>query len=184
MALSNLTGTVGAALNFAVEQDPVGLTPTINNFAAIKSIPFTIGVGALQCNQFYASLRTLAASANETLDLNGSLSDLVGNTSIVMVRAKLLFLWLLSAADIAPDGVTVGTAASSILFGNATNGQKFFMDAATDTAVVTNGDFLLATRSDATGWAITNGSTDTVKIVNQDAGLSAIYLIVVGGCAT
>jgi hypothetical protein len=52
---------------------------------------FGYGAGALQCNALWHDSRTLAASANEDLDLYGSLSDGFGST-LNFANIKILII--------------------------------------------------------------------------------------------
>src|SRR5262245_21400316 len=112
MAIDNLTVTINPLVQWSAEKLQTGLARLPNNTQATKRFAYTKGVGAGQCNDVYASVRTLAGGANETIDLSAALTNVVGTANVTVARVKWLMIWLLASTDTAPDGTTVGTAAS------------------------------------------------------------------------
>lgn len=178
MALDDLTGSIAFTMTATPVDTPTGLADTTNNFTFNKSHSFTLGTGAGTANQFYAALRTLSGGASETIDLNGSLTDLVGNTSILVDNICGMAIMLLSASDTAPDGETVGTACTGITIGAA--GSNPFVGPLGGTAptiTLPSGGWIAFARSDATGWSSAAGSADNLQVVNNDGAVAAKYLI-------
>src|SRR4051812_14107572 len=83
----NLTG--GRTGDFANAGVPISYT---------KSLSFELGAGALQANTFFSDYRTLAASAVDSLDLAGVLTDAFGQT-ITFTEVKAIYIENGSAVD-------------------------------------------------------------------------------------
>lgn len=132
------------------------------------------GASAGQANTAYWATRTLAASASETLDLAGSLTDPFGVT-ITFARLKLL---VVSAAAANTNTVLVGGAAA--------NAVATLFSAVNDVAVVRPGATLawIAGSADTTGYAITAGTADVLQVANSGAGTPVTYSIIAIGAAT
>lgn len=162
-------------------KNQTGLNGVSSSNSLTKNVTFTLGVGAGQINEVVSQIRTLAASTNEELDLAAALANVVNDPAVALARIKVLAIQLLSTTD----DSTNGTLASSITIGNAaaTPWQGPF-GATTHTITVPNGGFVVLGRTDATGWAVTNGAADKLKIANNDAGLIAAYRITLFGGAT
>lgn len=129
----------------------------------------TNGTGANQANQLFADTRTLAASANESLDLAGTLTNAFGEV-ITLTKVRAL---LIRAAAGNTNNVLVGGAAS--------NGWATWAGDPTDVMVVRPGGFVVLAAPDATGYAVTAGTGDLLKIANSAAGTAVTYDIVVIG---
>lgn len=124
-----------------------------------------------KANLVFADRRTLAASANESLDLAGSLVDALGAT-ITFARVRAL---LIEAAAANANTVVVGGAASnawSAPFGDAT-----------DTLVVRPGGVGLLIAPDTTGYAVTPATADLLKIANGGSGTPVTYDITLIGAS-
>ena len=129
------------------------------------------GTGANQAKEIFTDTRTLAASANESLDLSGGLTDVFGN-SILFTKIKGLII----VADAAnTNDVIVGGAAS--------NGFISWVGGATHTATVKPGGMMAFVAPDANGYAVMAGTADLLKIANSGAGTGVNYTIVVVGVA-
>jgi hypothetical protein len=141
----------------------------VQTFAEILELAIADGTGADQANNIFSDERTLAASATESLDLAGSLSNALG--------ALLTFTAVKAIMIVADPGntndVVVGGAAA-----NAFTGP--FADA-TDKLSIGPGDFVVITRRSAAGWAVVAGTGDLLKIANSGAGSSVTYKIIVIG---
>jgi hypothetical protein len=143
--------------------DPAGWTYTGPAFAN--------GTAAGQVDRRYIAQLTIAASGSTILNLS-SLVDSFGNT-FAFLRIKEIYVEL-----------TKGTAAASVLVGNATNPFVNWISPATATIQVRNGMTLfLGDCQDATGYVVTASTGDQFKILNQDAGLSAIVNVNLLGCS-
>jgi hypothetical protein len=183
MAFDSLTtGRATATLEISAGKNTTG-GPQITNtpLSFTKRVSFSFGSGALAFNNAYCAVTSIPGGGNTTLDLSGALTSIVNEANMALTGAKVLGVFLLGTGDTAPDGTTVGTAASSITIGNATNPCLFGFGAAAHTWTVTNGDFFLATISTAAGWTVTNATADGLKIVNNDGAVTAKVLVVIAG---
>ncbi|WP_340265409.1 hypothetical protein [Sphingobium mellinum] len=135
------------------------------------SYVFSDGLGANQAKAVFADERTLAASANESLDLAGGLSDVFGNL-ITFTKIKAIAI---QAAATNSNDVLVGGAAS--------NGFISFVGATDDTIKVKPGGMFLIVAPDANGLAVTASTADLLKIANSAGGSSVTYKIVIIGVA-
>ncbi|NUS82969.1 MAG: hypothetical protein HOY75_09485 [Streptomyces sp.] len=122
------------------------------------------GTGAGKADRIWSDRRTLAASATEDLDLAGVLLDAYG-TAITFARIKGL---VIAAASGNTNNVVVGAAASNpwaTLLG------------ATHTLTVRPGAFFAVGTgiADATGYAVTAGTGDLLKVANSAGGTPVTY---------
>ena len=191
---TTLTASAGLALSWTHEETQAGSSNTKNQGSYNKRLSFANGTGAGKADELYQTVRTLAAGASETLDfsggagtatIGGELVNLLGIT-IAFTKIKAIFIWLLAAADTAPDGSTVGTAASSILIGGAASAQALagasgFLADTSDKIRVFNGGFAGFGVANAAGVAVANGATDRLRVVNEDGAVAAKYVITIIG---
>ena len=141
-------------------------TPRMD-LAVKKILDFAPGVAAGQLDKLFADSRTLAASATESLDLAGSLTDPLGQA---LSFAKVNVLMVRAAATNAND-VVIGGAAS--------NGFTSPFGAADDKIKIRPGGCVLLF-CDA-GYAVTAGTGDQLQIANGGAGSAVAYDIVLAG---
>ena len=134
----------------------------------VVSQALTNGTGANQANAVFSDQRTVAASSNDDLDLAGTLTDAFGAT-VTFARVKML---LVKAADANTNNVVVGGASST--FTTPFTGTS-------PAVVVRPGGLLVLAASDATSYAVTATSADTLRITNSGAGSTVTYDIVVIG---
>jgi hypothetical protein len=131
----------------------------------------TNGTGANQANLVWSDQRTIAASGNDDLDLAGTLTDAFGAT-ITFARIKTL---MIKAADTNVNNVVVGGASST--FATWVTGTN-------PAVLVRPGGLLVLSASDATAYAVTATSADTLRITNGGAGTSVVYdIILIGSSA-
>lgn len=123
------------------------------------------GTGANQANALWYDDRTLAASASETLDFNGSLTDAFGN-SVTCTKLKSL---VIKAAAANTNSVLVGGGSTSI--------TTLFTDTS-DQLILRPGGVFVFTAPDATGAAITT-STDDLTLTNSAGSTSVAFDIIV-----
>ena len=157
----------------------VGLTGEITNALDLEAaasaltknlvVNLTDGLGANQATNIFSDQRTLAASANESLDLNGALTNAFGQT-INFTKVKMLAIF---AAAGNTNDVVVGGAAS--------NGFISPFGAATHTVNVKPGGCLILAAPDANGYAAVAATADLLRIANSGAGTTVTYDIVVIG---
>jgi hypothetical protein len=126
------------------------------------------GTGDNQADKIFSDTRTLAASANEDLDLAGVLSDPLG-AALTFAKVKAI---LVKASTGNTNNVVVG--------GQATNGFLGPFGALAHTVAVPPGGALLLAAPKA-GWAVTAGTVDLLKVANSAGGTSVTYDIVILG---
>lgn len=122
---------------------------------------FAAGTAAYQADLHWSDKRTLAASATENLDLAGGLTDPFGATiTFARIRAWLIY------ADI-------GNTNNVIVGGAASNAWATWAGAAAHTFTVRPGGLVLMVAPDTTGYAVTAGTGDFLKVLNS-AGTTAV----------
>lgn len=141
-------------------------TPLARSFLA----SLTDGTAADQADRIFHDQRTLAASANEDLDVAGSLVDAYGQT-ITMARVKAVII-LAAAAN--TNNVNLSRPAS--------NGVPIYL-AAGDGEPVHPGGALLKVWPGATAIPVTAGTGDLINIANSGAGTGVTYDIIIIGAS-
>lgn len=130
---------------------------------------FTDGSGGDQITQVFTDTRTVAASANDDLDLNGALTNALGaSVALTKVRAVIV-----KAAAGNVNDVVVG--------GAATNAVNSIFGSTTHTLRVKPGGLLVLVAPDVTAYALTAGTADVLRITNGGAGSTVTYDIVILG---
>lgn len=129
------------------------------------------GVAANQADLVWSDKRTLAASANEDLDLAGVLAGALGGT-VTFARVKLLMV-LADAAN--TNNVVVGAAAATAWVGP--------FGAGTHTVAVQPGGCALFAAPGATAWPVGAGATDFLRIANSAGGTSVTYDVLAIGAS-
>lgn len=135
-----------------------------------KSLTLASGTGANQADRMFSDQRTLAASASESLDLAGSLTDVAGAT-ITFARVKAVFVEAVAANT---NDVQVTRPAS--------NGLPLFM-AASDGIAVRPGGMFAWVAPDATGVAVTAGTGDLLAFTNSAGTTGVTYNVIIVGAS-
>jgi hypothetical protein len=157
-----LRATLTGAAGQAQPQQPLNLS---------RLLVLSSGVAAGQADRLWAPpTRTLIASANEDLDLAGVLTDAFGAT-LTIARVKALYI---AAAAGNTNNVVVGAAAAN---------PWAALLSATGTVTLRPGAFVLVGTStvDATGYAVTAGTGDLLRVTNSAGVTSVSYDIAVIG---
>lgn len=157
--------TVASVLTSALDLQP--RTAPLN---LAKNIALTNGTGANQADRVWADQRTISASATDSIDLAGALTDAFG-AALTFARIKAV---LVMAASTNSNNVNVTRPAS--------NGVPLFL-AAGDGIPVRPGGMIVWVAPDATGVAVTAGTGDLLDIVNSGAGSSVTYDIAIIGAS-
>jgi hypothetical protein len=136
-----------------------------------RAVQLINGTGAGKADRMFADTRTLAASATEDLDLSGSLLDALGG-SAAFVRIKGL---VIAAAK---------TNTNNVVFGAASSNAWAALLNSTGTITLRPGAAacFMAGVAD-TGWAVTAGTGDILKVANSAGGTGVNYDIVVIGAS-
>lgn len=130
-------------------------------------LPLQTGTSAGQMDTPFTATRTLAPSANESLDLNGGLTDAFGQAANF---AKIVAIKIRAAA---------GNTNQVIIGGAASNGWFPMFGSATDTVKLPPGASI--TMINDTGWSVIAGTGDLLKVANSGAGTSVSYDITIVG---
>ncbi|MFB7617823.1 hypothetical protein [Kitasatospora sp. NPDC056181] len=168
MALVNTRLTVAAA---ATQTNPLDLVTGRAPLDFAAAIALGSGTGAGQADMIWSDTRTLAASATEDLDLAGVLTGAFGNT-LTFARVKGL---IVRAAAGNTNVVAVGGAAATGFVG--------WVADATDKVNVRPGGVLGLFAPDATGYPVTAGTADLLRIGNGGSGTPVTYDIVIIGAS-
>jgi hypothetical protein len=134
------------------------------------AIALASGTAAGQADRVFSDTRTLAASANEDLDLAGALTDAFGAT-VTFAKVKAV---LIVAAAGNTNNVNVTRPGS--------NGVPLFLAAGDGVAVRPGGFFALSVGAgDLAAYAVTSGTGDLINVANSGAGTSVTYDVIVVG---
>ena len=148
--------------------------PTLNQLMS-----FTSGTGDDQADKLYVASGTLAASGNVQIDLAGTVLDYFG-AAITFAKVKILVIKNMSNVLSTPTDAVFsigggtdgsGAAAFSTIFDAADN--KLLLNA--------GGVFCLAVPD--TGYVVTAGSADILRIQNLDAEDQGQYEVVIIGAS-
>ncbi|MCA0401294.1 MAG: hypothetical protein LCH38_10820 [Proteobacteria bacterium] len=162
-----LTANIAVTIE-AVHTAASDLSAPVDTLRRSKRRSWLSGVANGQIDEKFADTRTLAASANEDIDLIGALANVFGAT---VNFAEIAAIYI--EADAAnTNNVRVGPAASNGFLGP-------FADI-TDRIIVAPGQMFLITAPDA-GWSVTAGTGDKLNIANSGGGTAVTYSIVVFG---
>lgn len=124
------------------------------------------GAGANQANLHWHDTRQLLASGTDDIDLAGALSGAFG-TTLTFARVKAILVR------------NKGTTAAAITVGpSPTNGVANFLGTSDRLPA---GAWMAMGLFDATGWPITAGSADRIRVTNTSGALTQEYEIVVIG---
>ena len=118
-----------------------------------------------KANLLFSDTRTLAASANENIDLAGSLADAFGAT---ITAAEVVAIYI-AAKSTNTNSVNVTRPAS--------NGFAGPFLAASDGISIKPGEYALFVSQ--SGWAVTAGTGDLINIANSAGSTSVDYDIIV-----
>lgn len=162
-----LTTNIRVEVN-AIQTGSSGLSPIQANHNLSYSKTLTDGTTSGKADLAWGKTNTLAASANEDLDLAGSLTGALGGTT-TFVKVKSI---VVTADEGNTNNVVVGGAAATQFVGP--------FGAATHTIAVPPGGAFAVT-APAAGWTVAAGSTDFLRIANSGAGSTVTYKIFVTG---
>jgi hypothetical protein len=170
---TDLTGLVASLLvsTRVVAQKALDLSTPESSISKSKTHSLTFGTGAAKADMVWSDRRALGASANETLDLVGSLTNAFGVTvSFSKIKAILLH----NRSD---EQGTATDAALKLEPGAAPPDNSITIP------VLPAGGIVLVACSDANGFlgTLAGGSKDGIKITNLDGVDTLSYDIIVIG---
>lgn len=142
--------------------------PSVND-----SLSWETGTGASQADVIFADQsRSLTATTNDDFDLAGALTDGLG-ASVAMARLKLIY--------VKNNETTAGRVLQ--IGGSASNPISTLFGATADYIIVPPGGIFLLAVPDATAFAVTAGSADTIRIRNPNASTITYDVIFIGASA-
>lgn len=171
MALkTSIALTINTTLTAATA--PLGAAATAALAPYGKLVELASGTAVGQADKLYYAQRTLIASTSEDLDLTGLLLDAFG-VAIPMARIKALAITALKTNT---NNVIVGAAAGNqwVTLLNAAGTLTLRPEATV---------CVFAGASDATGYVVTAGTGDLLKVLNGGAGTPVDYEIVIIGAS-
>lgn len=139
--------------------------------AATVNVPFNLsasiadGDTANKAERVWADVRSLAIGASEALDLSGSLIDGLGHT--IAFNRVIAFVIQAGAANDAT--ITIGGAVA--------NAWEPWAGASGDKIKLNHGAVAMLFDPSATGFPVTAGTADQLKILNDSATAAATYTI-------
>lgn len=155
-----VTGNQSSALDLGTRSFP---------FALSQATALATGTAANQADRAFTDTRTLAASANEDLDLAGGVIDEIGSA---VTFAKVVGIFIKAA---------VGNTNNVRVTRPASNGVPWLL-AAGDGFDIPPGGFYAAFAPALAGLAtVTAGTGDLINVANSGAGTSVSYDIVIIG---
>lgn len=182
-ALSALNGSVRVDANFSLaeafydlasKKDDINYKRT-NQYANAES-----GTGYGLVSDSWRDIRQLASGANEALDLSGSLSNAFGD---VLLFSSIKLIIIENRGK--PGGTATDKGLNSLIVGGAAaNAWVSPFGAANDTITIRPGGRLVLEAPDATGYVVTAGTADQLKIAAGATDGNAVdYAIVLVGMA-
>jgi hypothetical protein len=168
--------TVSAGISVTARMTGVpDLGTTLASLSKSYSVSLVDGALAGMANELYHKQRTLAASATEDLDLAGAvlLDPLAGAASFARIKGIVI-----KAADANTNNVVVGAASANPWVG--------LLGSATCAIVVRPGTVWAAFcgAADATGYVVTPGTGDLLKVANSGGTTGVTYDIILYGTIT
>lgn len=134
---------------------------------------FADGTGTDQADKIWHDSRTLAAGASDDLDLNTLTNSIFGST-VTINFAKIKAILIVNVATTTGEDLTVGGAASQEWTAwVGAGGDKVRVPA----------DSCLLISNRKSGWAVTNGASDTLRITNTGAGPITYRIAILGTSA-
>lgn len=166
----SLSGNIKVLANFA-QTKTADFEAASSIIALAQTLSFSDGVAAGNADRIWKDTRTLGISANEDLDLSGTLTDIYG-AAVVFADVRAILI------------VAAATNTNNVrLIRPASNGLPIFL-AASDGIDVRPGGVFLWMCSDATAVPVTAGTGDLINIANSGAGTTIDYSILVVGASS
>lgn len=169
MPLANVsvTGHLAATqTNAPAAHDLATTTPANFPLSLFKRVTYTDGTGAGQADRLFADNRSI--SGNDDIDLAGALVDAMG-TTITFARIKAIMI----AAANANTG--------NLIIGAGTNPFINMLNAAGTITIRPGGLFVACAGTDATGWAVTGGTGDILRVAPSTG--TQVYDLGILGCS-
>lgn len=165
LGTTNIAVSIAAPLVNALDLGPAEAK---NGLSATYT--FTNGTGANQAGQVFADQRT-TDDTGEDLDLAGTLTNAFGET-ITFTAIKAIVIRASSSNTL---NVVVGAGGANSFVG--------WVGDASDTIVIRPGGTFALIAPDATGYAVTAGTGDLLKVAASAAGNITYDVVIVGEIA-
>lgn len=171
-----MSTTLNTVVNFSVvanvRQANDGGTANATHSTNLSELLFGQGVGFNQARWAFSDLRTLAASANEDLDLVGGFTDGLGNV-VSPAKCKMLII------------LNYSTSQTLLLKKAASNGAAFLLNGSTDSiyipaAASDNSPGIFFWQAPQGGTTLVASTGDLLNMANP-SGDSASYKIIFVG---
>lgn len=164
---TSLSAQLKLSLSMALTQQS-DLTVENSTGTFTHSLALANGTSANQADILWSDQRTLAAGANESLDLNGTSLKDAFQTSVAMAKIKLILV-----ENVSGQAITIG---------GATNPLVGWVADPTDCVVLEPGGLFVITNP-GTGYPVTATTGDLLKITNAAGGATVYNIIVIGTSA-
>jgi hypothetical protein len=160
-----------AGLNWTYTNTVVGTGDVANTNSFNYSATLTSGTAASQADLLYTAQVTVAASGTQDFDLAGSLADAFGAT-LTFARVKMVIM--------VPDSTNT---ASGFKVGLGSNPFLGWFGGTLPTESVDKTGVFFKSRTDVTGWAVTAGTADILRVTNLDGANSLVLNVAVVGAS-
>jgi len=150
----------------------------VNSASFSWSSRLSNGTGASQADVIFVKQGTLAGAATLNVDLAGGSTDMYGNT-ITMARVKVIYVEL--TTDTTSTGLYVGGHTTAALVNWISSAGTIGTDQ--PKILVRNGGVFYLACTDATGYAVTATTADTLKLTNADGTNTATYKLAIVGAS-
>lgn len=164
--LTNMSAKIMASIKVTATK-ALDLSAPAETVQKAVSQSLAFGDGSDEADMIWHDSRTLAATTSENIDLAGTLVNAFGAT-ITFSKVKAIFIH--NNGDTA-GVLEVGAAATP--FGGP------LKDAASDIITVPHNGMFLSTNPES-GWTVTAGSADLLKINNTAAVIAGYDIVIVG----
>jgi len=167
---TSLTGQVRSELRLTFDAGAELGTATDDAIDPTNYFAWTVanGTSADQADLIFRDQRTLALSTSENLDLAGGLTSVFGAT-LTFVKVKMIYV---KAKSTNGGNIIVGGAAANAFVGP-------FADSSDKVNIPAGGLYHVA--DPTTGWTVTAGTGDILKIENDDGAAEGVYDIIIVG---
>ena len=170
-----LSGTVRALIQMThteVHDANTGQTTAggidTGQFSTVPQTIFTDGTGSGQADKMFSDSRTIATSANDDIDLAGSLTDEFG-AALTFVKIKTILIH------------NTGSTAIIQIDQSVTNGWVAHWSNTSQIIIPAGGWLLVHSAGSAGLGTVTAGTGDLLRITNNDGSNVAAYNIVIIG---
>jgi hypothetical protein len=167
-----LTAQIKASLHWLF-QESLDLATVADDAKLEYDKALADGTADDQADKIWHDSRSLAAAASDDLDLTALTNSIFGST-VSINFAKIKAILLVNLATTAGDDLTVGGAA-------AQEWTAWVGAAGDKVRVPTDSALLISNRK--TGWTVTDGASDTLRIANIGANPVTYKIAVLGTSA-